>query len=92
MHISRTDVFGKNEDISFTDVPDGLALHDARGDAIHFLNPVASAVFLLCDGAHDANSIALILKEEFGLDHEPLQDVLNCLANLETETLIRKVS
>ena len=53
---------------------------------------VASAVFLLCDGAHDANAIAAILKEEFALAEPPLQDVLACLGDLAAETLIRKVS
>ena len=92
MDISKTDVFDKDNKISFTDIPDGLAVHDMSCETVHFLNPVASAVFLLCDGTHDANSIAVILKEEFSLEHEPMQDVLNCLANLETKTLIRKVS
>jgi hypothetical protein len=90
--MNTTDVFEKNEHFSYTDIPDGLAVNDAAGEAIHFLNPVASAVFLLCDGAHDANAIAAILKEEFALAEPPLQDVLACLGELAAETLIRKVS
>lgn len=92
MSISATDIFDKNDGLSITDIPDGLAVNDAAGEAVHFLNPVASAVFLLCDGVHDANGIALILKEEFGLEAVPIQDVLNCLTELETEAMIRKVS
>jgi hypothetical protein len=90
--MNTTDVFEKNEHFSYTDIPDGLAVNDAAGEAIHFLNPVASAVFLLCDGAHDANAIAAILKEEFALPDPPIQDVLACLSELAAETLIRKVS
>ena len=90
--ISGIDIVDKNEGLSFTDVPDGLAVHNGTAEAVHFLNPVASAVFLLCDGAHDANGIAHILKEEFALAQAPLEDVLDCLARLEAEALIHKVS
>jgi hypothetical protein len=92
MSISETDVFQKAEGFSFTDIPDGLAVNDAEGEAIHFLNPVASAVFLLCDGALDAAAIAAILKEEFALECAPIQDVLKCLAELEAESVIQKAS
>lgn len=90
--MNATDVFEKNEDFSYTDIPDGLAVNDAAGEAVHFLNPVASAVFLLCDGAHDANTIAAILKEEFALPEPPVQDVLAFLGELAAESMIRKVS
>jgi hypothetical protein len=92
MSVSVADVFQKAEGVSFTDIPDGLAVNDAEGEAIHFLNPVASAVFLLCDGALDAAAIAAILKEEFALEETPIRDVLNCLAELEAESMVQKVS
>jgi hypothetical protein len=92
MNMTKNDVFQRNEGFSFTDIPDGLAVNDAEGKAMHFLNPVASAVFLLCDGVLDATAIAAILKEEFKLEDAPIQDVLNCLAELESEAMIRKVS
>jgi hypothetical protein len=92
MSVSELDVFQKAEGVSFTDIPDGLAVNDAEGEVIHFLNPVASAVFLLCDGALDAAAIAAILKEEFALEEAPTRDVLNCLAELEAESMVRKLS
>jgi len=92
MSISESDVFQKAEGLSFTDIPDGLAVNDADGEAIHFLNPVASAVFLLCDGVLAAAAIAAILKEEFALNEAPIRDVLNCLAELEIESMIHKVA
>lgn len=74
-----------------TDIPDGLAVNDANGTEVHFLNPVAGAIFLLCDGTHDAGAIAVILKEEFSIPEPPIEDVLSCLADLVASGIIRKV-
>ena len=90
MSITETDRFEQASNITSTDVPDGLAVSDMEGKEVHFLNPVASAVFLLCDGAHDARAIAAILAEEYGLAGPPLQDVVNCLAELQSSGIIRK--
>lgn len=90
MTITDTDTFEQAGNISSTDIPDGLAVSDMDGKEVHFLNPVASAVFLLCDGAHDARAIAAILAEEYGLSEPPLQDVVNCLAELHSFGIIRK--
>lgn len=91
MTLAETDIFEKVEGMSFTDIPDGLAANDAEGKEVHFLNPVAAAIFLLCDGAHDARSIAAILEEEFSIDEAPLRDVLGCLAELVASGIVRKV-
>ncbi|MFN4140949.1 PqqD family protein [Aestuariivirga sp.] len=73
-----------------TDTPDGLAIHHSDGEWGHFLNPVASVILLLCNGAHDARSIASILKEEFSLDEAPIDDVLACLTELHACGLITR--
>lgn len=90
MTITETDTFEQAGNISSTDIPDGLAVSDMEGKEVHFLNPVAGAVFLLCDGAHDARAIAAILAEEYGLSDPPLHDVVNCLAELQSFGIIRK--
>lgn len=90
MSISEATIFEKPDGYALTDIPDGLAITDADGKAVHFLNPVASAIFLLCDGRTDAGSIATILKEEFGLAEAPLKDVVDCLADLEAAAMIRQ--
>lgn len=90
MNPAETDIFERQNGLSFTDIPDGLAVNDGEGKEVHFLNPVASAIFLLCDGAHDARAIATILEEEFALGEPPLADVLACLAELSAGSLIRK--
>lgn len=90
--IRETDTFEKDARFSFTDIPDGLAVNDAEGKEIHFLNPTASAVYLLCDGKLDARAIAVILKEEFGLEEAPVDDVLGCLAELNASAIITKVA
>lgn len=90
MTISTTDKCQKTEGYSVVEVPDGLAVNDPTGDAIHFLNPVAGAVFLLCDGKLDATGIARILAEEFALAAPPLSDVLGCLNELAANGLIGK--
>jgi hypothetical protein len=91
MTIAETDIFEKVQGMSLTDIPDGLAVSDAAGREVHFLNPVASAVLLLCDGAHDASSIAAILKEEFRLEEAPVQHVVSCLVELEASGVVRKI-
>jgi hypothetical protein len=90
MTITETDIFVQAGNTASTDIPDGLAVSDVDGKEVHFLNPVASAVFLLCDGAHDARAIAAILAEEYGLAEPPLQDVINCLGELQSFGIIRK--
>jgi hypothetical protein len=89
--ISERSVFQKPEGFALTDIPDGLAITDADGRAVHFLNPVASAIFLLCDGNNDIRSIATILKEEYGLPDAPVKDVSDCQAELAASDMIRKV-
>ena len=91
MSVAENDVFVRADTFSLTDIPDGLAVNDADGQEVHFLNPVAGAVFLLCDGTHDARTIAAILEEEFSLQEPPLQDVLNCLSECLSLGIVRKV-
>lgn len=91
MTIAATDLFEKAQGLSLTDIPDGLAVHDAEGKDVHFLNPVAGAVLLLCDGAHDGSRIAAILQEEFGLAEAPVQQVLTCLVELEACGVIHRL-
>lgn len=91
MSMSETSIFEKREGFALTDVPDGLAITDADGKAVHFLNPAASAIFLLCDGENDIRRIATILKEEYALPEPPLKDVFDCLKELEVAEMVRKV-
>ena len=91
MTIAEADIFEKDGAFLFTDIPDGLAVNDADGQEIHFLNHVAATVLLLCDGDHDVRSIALILQEEFGLPESPLQDLRDCLAERLANGIIRKL-
>ena len=91
MTIAETDIFEKAEGMSCADIPDGLAVTGAEGREVHFLNPVAGTVYLLCDGAHDARSMATILREEYALEEAPIGDVIGCLAELAASGLVRKI-
>ena len=91
MSISEASVFEKPAGYTLTEIPDGLAITDTDGKSVHFLNPAASAIFLLCDGQTGVGRIAAILKEEYGLPDAPLKDVMACLAELESAEMIRKV-
>ncbi|MFN4140944.1 PqqD family protein [Aestuariivirga sp.] len=91
MTIGETDIFQKTDGMSCTDIPDGLAVTGADGKEVHFLNPVAGAVYLLCDGAHDARGVATILREEYALEDAPVGDVIGCLRELAASGLIRKI-
>jgi PqqD family protein of HPr-rel-A system len=81
----RIDGLNRNE------IDDGYFVSDVVRGKVHFLNPTAAAVFELCDGAHDADTIAAALAAAFGLSAPPKADVEACLASLHTEGLIEAV-
>ena len=85
-------VYRQATGITLTDVPDGAVVHDERGLELHFLNPVAAAIIMLCDGSLSAAAIARILHEEFALAEVPLPAVNSCLKQLLTARLITTIS
>jgi hypothetical protein len=76
-------------DLEVNEVPDGLVIYDVRTDQVHYLNPSAAAVFVLCTGARDTAAIADGLQSVFQLPDPPVAEVTTCLAELSQQGLIR---
>ncbi len=71
------------------DLGDELLFLGADGDAIHVLNDVARAIYLLCDGARDAAAIASALSAEYDVAPEvAAADVARTLDDLARAGLI----
>jgi hypothetical protein len=71
------------------EVEDGLVVYDLTNDRVHYLNPTASLVFALCDGEHDVEEIAEMVRAAWELPDRPEAEVLACLEQLRDEGVIR---
>lgn len=90
--MTKPDPFYRRIDgLERNEIDDGYFVSDAARGKVHFLNPTAAAVFELCDGAHDAETIARALAAAFGLVTPPRSDVEACLTSLRDEGLIEAV-
>lgn len=76
-------------DLEINEVEDGLIVYQESVDRVHHLNPTASVVLQLCDGDHDAGTIATMVGELYGLDHAPVEEVQSCLSRFVQEGLVR---
>ena len=76
-------------DLEINEVEDGLIVYQESLERVHHLNPTASVVFQLCDGSHDAATIAAIVKKVYGLEAEPHSEVESCLSRFIQEGLVR---
>ncbi len=83
-----TSIYRRIEDLECTEAPDGYVIYDHGREEVHFLNLTAAAVFELCDGQNDADSIAQLMQEAFGLPARPDADVEECLRSLLSQGLI----
>jgi hypothetical protein len=67
------------------EVEDGLVVFDADTDRVHYLNPTASFVFSLADGQRTREAIAELVREAWGLDVAPVEEVGACIDQLRRE-------
>jgi Coenzyme PQQ synthesis protein D (PqqD) len=79
----------RTESLEVNEAEDGLVVFDPRRDMVHHLNPSASVIFDLCDGARDAEAIAAMLAEAYDLDPPPIEHALAGLRDLAERKLIR---
>jgi hypothetical protein len=49
-------------------IDDEAVLFDPAHDTVHYLNPTALFVWILCDGRHGIESITAAVADEFDLD------------------------
>lgn len=72
----------KSTEISGIPVEDELVLHDQKKQKVYTLNPVATLIWSLCDGAHTVDQIVVTVKSQFS-GYEPLeisQEIHNTIA------------
>jgi Coenzyme PQQ synthesis protein D (PqqD) len=77
-----------NADLDINEAPDGLVIYDLQTNRVHYLNPSASAVFVLCTGDRDAAGVAQELQSLFHLADLPTEEVTRCLDELLQRRLI----
>ena len=75
------------EGLEVTEVEDGLVVYDPERDRVHYLNAVASVVFVLCDGARERDQVVEASTKIFG--SLSASDIEACLAQLENERILR---
>ena len=49
-------------------MPDGVVVYDQEQDKVHYLNPTAAVVYLVCDGHRSISAIGEFLRDIYGLD------------------------
>jgi Coenzyme PQQ synthesis protein D (PqqD) len=76
------------EDFECNEVPDGYVIYDHAREEVHFLNLTAAAVFELCDGKRDSQTITALVQNAYELAVPPTADVEACLESLLSQGLI----
>ncbi len=76
------------EGLEIDEVGDGLIVYQQPNDQIHHLNRTAAIVFSLCDGSRDAGEIATSVRDLFGLDRIPSEEVRACISQLAQKGLL----
>jgi hypothetical protein len=87
--VDQQSVFTRIEEHEPTAVPVGYVIYQAARDMVHYLNPTAAIAYELCDGRHSARQIAEFIQKSFDLPEAPMGEVVECLATLRQEQLIR---
>lgn len=74
--------------LPLTTGPEGARIETPDG-VLHYLNPTAAVVWLLCDGTRDLAALAEAVARDFGLSDPPTEDVREALALLAARGLVQ---
>lgn len=72
--LSGSEKFRTTSDLEPTQVPDGFVIYDEANEKVHYLNPVASVIYLLCDGKRSVSNIQLVLRDAYDLEEDVALD------------------
>ncbi len=61
-------------DVLELDMGDGLILYNHDADLVHHMNPTAGIIWQLCDGEASVGQLAFEIADEYGLEHDQVQD------------------
>jgi hypothetical protein len=87
--IEPGNVYVKVQGHEFNQVPDGYVIYQSDRDRVHFLNPTAVVVYELCDGKHSVAQIGEFMRESWGLDRAPVDEVKTCITNFLQEEIVK---
>lgn len=77
------------EGLDVNEVKDGLIVYDPASDRVHYLNSTAAVVFSLCDGTRDGATILEAVGAVFGAGGPSADELMSCIAKLDSEGLIQ---
>lgn len=86
----ETRFLSRREGLLSEDFEDGLVICDPVSEQVVHLNPMAAAIWDMCDGAASAEDIVLVIAEAFpAVDLEQVrQDVRNVLGGLRAKGFV----
>ena len=76
-------------DLEITEVEDGLVVFDVAADRVHYLDPVASFLFLYCDGTRTVDELSELTRRAYELAETPTAEVRTAVDTFTTEGLLR---
>ena len=83
------DVPRRVEGLDIYSEDDGWIVYHGANNRVHHLNASAAAVLELCTGELTVGQIAQLLGDAFGARGSALPDVIDCVATLRAESLVR---
>jgi hypothetical protein len=73
-----------------TQMPDGFVVYQPQTEKVHYLNPSAAMIYVLCGTRQTESQLAAYLKDAYDLADPPAEVVSSCLENLVKEGLVEK--
>lgn len=73
MEIVGSEKFVAVGNFEFSQVPDGFVIYDEKNEKVHYLNPSAAVIYMLCDGNRTADEIISFLKDAYDLSEADVE-------------------
>jgi hypothetical protein len=79
----------RRTDLDVTEVEDGLVVFDATSDLVHYLDPLASMIFIYCDGTRTPQTLAELAQRVYQLEAAPLDEINTAVSGFSDRGLLR---
>lgn len=87
--ITGLDKFKAVDDLEVTEVPDGHLIYDQDNDKVHYLNPTAAIIYMICDGTRTVDDIRSIICEAYSIEDVPeIEEFFTSLTEAELVCLV----
>ena len=70
-------------------VEDGFIIYDEDRDKVHYLNPIATLVLILCNGRNSTEEIVDLVRKQYGLAEPPEKEITTILSQFVDELLVK---